>query len=154
MYERFSSLVILGEPTLSSVKVSCHVHYKPRFRFRLTCSAHKTIQPLEQSFLLIKQWNFMAHFLNNIFELVVSCWSGKTESWLFCLVKCFEFYIFLIGFVDLLLTKIKLYFNHFGFGNCCNLEANCMSLKNVFAVHLTTRILTWQKWNKQRKWHL
>lgn len=108
LYERFSSLVILGQPTLSGLKVSCHVHYKPRFRFRLTCSVHRTFHPLEQSFLQIKQWNFTVHFLNNIFELVISCWSGKTESWLFCLVKCFEFYIFLIGFVDLLLTKIKL----------------------------------------------
>ena len=55
----------------------------------------------------------MAHFLNNIFELILcvpalSCWSYKNESWLYSLVKFLEIHIFLIGFVDLLLTKIKL----------------------------------------------
>lgn len=56
----------------------------------------------------------MANFLNNIVKLVflcvpaLSCWSYKTESWLYCLVKFLELHIFLIGFVDLLLTKIKL----------------------------------------------
>lgn len=113
LYERFSWPVILGEFILSGLKVSCHVRYKPRVRFILNLQGPHNNWSFDQSFLLIKQWNFMAHFLNNIFELVLcvpvlSCWSDKTESWLYFPVEFLELYIFLIGFVDLLLTKIKL----------------------------------------------